>query len=1064
MPDLILDDKRKQQLDANLKKLVQAGATKDDVLKFASDFKTKFGVDRTAKQAATDKAMQEFPKLKEVAQTRFQQPSDIAGTIPSIGFQAQQKKEVQEAPERIRVREENIKKNKEIALNNNTKKVLESSGVKFTEGDAIYKKTRDSILNSVNDGNLVLSVDANNQPVYKRSLGIIESFVQGLESSRQEIVKAEEFRKADNATRIKMADEFLASQEQEGVPSGFMAEAAGFLGQTTPQIARAMIGGKIGAALSAPLPAQAKVITAAGSFLAMLPSIAEQSYRQSTIQSYSKAVDEAKRQKRINGQSDILTEKEKEDAMAKATAQGLIGAGAEALVVGGLSAIPVGGVIAGKSLQKAVKQFAKNTSIEAGRQTGLGTASELIKGAASSAAGYNTTFSETLDAALERFGTDAAAAVSFEVVFNASAFPKSVQSAAKNYLSTIPAPEFNRFMKDLEAKGVVPEGSTEKVMADIDAYNSAKQKVANIVPEEDMPSFAGLIEKKTNLENQKKTTDPTFHPKIDEQINAINERITKMQESKDPIVDEVDELTGDSGEPAPVTEEQILKTIEINQGEPVAAAIGPVPQEAMKLQEGVQYGERGMVKFAEGVEIPYRYKIIEAAELKPSHLPSGQRNPEHSIALAQPKERGDIQSKLAQEKISKAPNLGEVGESPNPYFGAPFINSRGEVIQGNNRSLGLKKHYEEGGTSYKSQLVENADKFGVTREQIEAMENPILVRESPIDDAMAIELGNYDVKDLETGGKQRIDPITTVRKMSPEDKNKLASIIFDRDYATVKEAIRDNQADVGSIISKQINAAQRNTIFDKEGGINQRGMDDIENIVNNMIFESGDAVLPEAFAELPFIQQKNIQKSIKNIFSIPDAKTILPEIQNAILGLYDFRKSGVTNFNAWLSTMDIFQGKTPRDIFNPLEIELMKVIDKAKNQSELSRKISEYADLVNDKAADMFEPARAGMTKVEAIKKQFNIDYENIPQRYAEPEGEVKPTEVVREQVEPTTEPTGEPVVARAEPAELDAYESYKSRKLADEQAFAAEYEQNRIAEQGETREQYLLRKYCQEG
>lgn len=1063
MPDLILDDKRKQQLDANLKKLMQAGATKDDILKFSSEFKTKFGVEKQAKPTAADLAMQKFPKLKDVAQTRFQQPSDIAGTIPSIGFQAQQQKEVQEAPARIKAREENIRKNKEIALNNNTKKVLESSGIKFTEGDAIYKKTRDSILNSVNDGNLVLSVDANNQPVYKRSLGVIESFVQGLENSRQEIKKAEEFRKADNATRVKIADQFLVGQEQEGIPSGFAAESAGFLGQMIPQVGRAIVGGQIGAALSAPLPAQAKIITAAGSFLAMLPSVAEQSYRQSTIQAYSKAVDEAKRQKRLRGESDILTDKEKEDAMGTATAQGLIGAGAESLVVGGLSAIPVGGVIAGKSLQKAIKQFAKNTSIEAARQTGLGTTSELIKGAASSAAGYNTTFSETLDAALERFGTDAAAAVAFEVVFNSAAFPKYVQSAAKNVLSSMPTPELNGFMKDLETKGVVPEGSTEKVMADVDAYNSAKQKVAPIIPEEDMPSFAGLIEKKTNLENQKKNSDPSFHPKIDEQIAAVNERIAKMQESTDPVLDEVDELTGDSGEAAPVTEEQIAKTIEVNQGEPAPKeAARVIPQEAMKLQEGPQYGQGGMVKFAEGVEIPYKYKIVEASELKPSHLPSGQRNPEHSIALAQPKERGDIQSKLAQEKIAKSPNLGEVGESPNPYFGAPFINARGEVIQGNNRSLGLKKHYEEGGTSYKQQLANEAEKFGMTKEQIDAMENPILVRESPIDDAMAIELGNYDVKDLETGGKQRIDPITTVRKMSPEDKNKLASIIFDRDYATVKEAIRENQADVGSIISKQINAAQRNTIFDKEGGINQRGMDDIENIVNNMIFESGDAVLPEAFSELPFIQQKNIQKSIKHIFSIPEGKSILPEIQNAILGLYDFRKSGVTNFNAWLSTMDIFQGKTPKDIFNPLEIELMKVIDKAKNQSELSRKISEYSDLVNDRPADMFEPERAGISKEEAIKKQFNIDYENIPQRYAEPEGEVKPTEVVSEPIERTA--AEEPVISKAEPAELDAYEAYKSRKLADEDAFRAEYEQNRIAEQGETREQYLLRKYCQEG
>jgi hypothetical protein len=261
----------------------------------------------------------------------------------------------------------------------------------------------------------------------------------------------------------------------------------------------------------------------------------------------------------------------------------------------------------------------------------------------------------------------------------------------------------------------------------------------------------------------------------------------------------------------------------------------------------------------------------------------------------------------------------------------------------------------------------------MTAEQVQGMENPILVRETAIDDAMAVELGNYDVKDLETGGKQRIDPIVTVRKMTPQDKNKLAALIFDGEYNTVKEAIRENQQQVGSLISKQINAAQRNTIFDKEGNINQKGMEDIENIVNNMLFESGPAVLPEAFSELSYNQQKNIQKAIKHIFNTPDAASILPEVQNAVLGLYDYRKSGIDNFNAWLSTIDIFEGKTPRDIFTPVEIKIMETLVKAKNQSELSKQLSEYSELVRGKPADMFEPERAGISKQDATNGSVSI-------------------------------------------------------------------------------------------
>jgi hypothetical protein len=664
----------------------------------------------------------------------------------------------------------------------------------------------------------------------------------------------------------------------------------------------------------------------------------------------------------------------------------------------------------------------------------------------------------------------------------------------------------------LEAQGVYPPGSTERLMTSLESYDKARSQVPTIIPEEYMPSMAGLMEKRANLEAQKTPENKPFHAKIDEQIAAIDKRIETMQESPNPILDEVDDLTGDTGEATPFTEADAIKASELELGVTPEAAKKEVKDierireeeirkrglgrlfpididettasgkqilkekneqelkikeldaelaaleapkaesqqrkiEAIRPQEGVEYGAGGMVKFAEGVEVPYKYKIIEAESLKPSHLASGERNPEHTIALAQPKERGDIQSRLAQEKIAKAPNLGEVGGSPNPYFGAPVVNLRGEVIQGNNRSLGLKRHYDEGGDSYKNQLIENAEKFGVTKEQIDAMKNPILVRESAIDDALAVELGNYDVKDLETGGKQRIDPITTVRKMTAEDKNKLAAIIFDRDYATVKEAIRENQAEVGSIISKQINAAQRNTIFDKEGNINPRGMDDIENIVNNMIFESGSAVLPEAFSEIPYIQQKNIQKAIKHIFNTPESASILPEIQNAILGLYDFRKSNIENFNSWLSTMDLFEGKTPKDVFTPLEIKLMEIINKAKNQSELSKQLGQYAELVNGKPAELFEGEVAGIPKKEAIKKQFNIEYEDVAKRYAEPEGTPQPKRDV-----PEPEP-------RAEQVEADQYETFRERELARPE-FDAEFNKNRY--EFEDKEDFIRRKFCE--
>ena len=44
MPDFQLDEKRLSQLDGNIKQMVSSGASEDDVMKYATDFKNQFGV------------------------------------------------------------------------------------------------------------------------------------------------------------------------------------------------------------------------------------------------------------------------------------------------------------------------------------------------------------------------------------------------------------------------------------------------------------------------------------------------------------------------------------------------------------------------------------------------------------------------------------------------------------------------------------------------------------------------------------------------------------------------------------------------------------------------------------------------------------------------------------------------------------------------------------------------------------------------------------------------------------------------------------------------------------
>ena len=63
-----------------------------------------------------------------------------------------------------------------------------------------------------------------------------------------------------------------------------------------------------------------------------------------------------------------------------------------------------------------------------------------------------------------------------------------------------------------------------------------------------------------------------------------------------------------------------------------------------------------------------------------------------------------------------------LGESPKASEGAPIIGKDGIVESGNARVIALKRIYEQGhknADKYKAWLAENADKFGLSKADIE---------------------------------------------------------------------------------------------------------------------------------------------------------------------------------------------------------------------------------------------------------------------------------------------------------------------------------------------------------
>lgn len=112
-------------------------------------------------------------------------------------------------------------------------------------------------------------------------------------------------------------------------------------------------------------------------------------------------------------------------------------------------------------------------------------------------------------------------------------------------------------------------------------------------------------------------------------------------------------------------------------------------------QEPVQgvVGKEVEVKFSQKDLPKGHLAVIEAPQLQPSHI-QGQRNPMFFIEEAQPKNRAEAVSMFAAKEMAEGIRPQEITGSATAYTGAPTVNIRGEVIQGNNRSDALRYLWE----------------------------------------------------------------------------------------------------------------------------------------------------------------------------------------------------------------------------------------------------------------------------------------------------------------------------------------------------------------------------------
>ena len=196
-------------------------------------------------------------------------------------------------------------------------------------------------------------------------------------------------------------------------------------------------------------------------------------------------------------------------------------------------------------------------------------------------------------------------------------------------------------------------------------------------------------------------------------------------------------------------------------------------QEPMEIEHYAD-AERAFSQRPGETRVPVKRTIVEAESLQASHK-EGQMNPKHFIPEAQPKDRADNGlSSTAADRIASDIRPDEITGGITAYTGAPVVNGRGEVIQGNNRTDALQTMYDgeerhaKSAERYKEYLKAHASEYGMTAEQVEAMAHPVAVDVAEVSDSEAIRLGHRGQTDLESAGADTMNAQTVGEELNSD--------------------------------------------------------------------------------------------------------------------------------------------------------------------------------------------------------------------------------------------------------------------------------------------------------
>ena len=282
-----------------------------------------------------------------------------------------------------------------------------------------------------------------------------------------------------------------------------------------------------------------------------------------------------------------------------------------------------------------------------------------------------------------------------------------------------------------------------------------------------------------------------------------------------------------------------------------------------------------------------RYRIVEGKDLITSHEISGNnsiQNEKYPQEL-QPRDR-EKRAAMILQTIQMANKLrpNDLMESRNLNQGAPIVRNDGVVLNGNGRTMAINQAYKIGKSEdYKNTLINNAEKFGFNRSEVEKMQQPVLVRE------ITNSLNDNDISEIinSTAGGS----MTSATEKAKVDAKKISRATLE-EYVENEGDIGDftaknNQAFVSKVIEDIVNQNEINTYVDKNGKVNSDGLNRAKRALFALAYDDGDLIA--RMSESTDDNVKNLTNALTDV--APIMAKLQYQMNNGSLHNYDIAKN-----------------------------------------------------------------------------------------------------------------------------------------------------------------------------